>query len=58
MTWIATWSWDADAQRTVMGSEPAQQDAWRARIEDLAAAEGLGIITPGLLERFGPAPSP
>lgn len=50
--------WDADAQRTVMGSEPAQQDAWRARIEDLAAAEGLGIITPGLLERFGPAPSP
>jgi hypothetical protein len=48
--------WDADAQLTVMGAEPARWEGWRASVEERAAAEGLGIITPALLERYGSMP--
>jgi hypothetical protein len=35
-----------------MELEPPEQDPVRARVEDRAAAEGMGIITPELLAHY------
>lgn len=44
--------WSDAAQRQAVEFEPPEQSVYRARVEDRAAAEGMGIITPELLARY------
>jgi len=49
--------WDERAQRAVMDQPSSEQDSWRATVEEGAVADGFGIITSEMLDRYGPIPS-
>jgi Ferredoxin-dependent bilin reductase len=44
--------WSDVAQRQVMEREPSEQEALRARVEERAASDGMGIITGELLAAY------